>query len=73
MFGFDLPVLFFGLIILVLYFVPAIVAHSRKHPKRTAIRILNILAGWTFIGWVGALVWAYSYDPKEAKAEKAHE
>lgn len=42
----------------VLYFVPAIVAMTRHHPNTAAIVILNLLAGWTFIGWVGSLVWS---------------
>lgn len=54
--------------ILLLYFTPSIIAHHRKHPKRTAIRVLNLLTGWTFIGWVIAAVWAYAGpDPKDPK------
>ena len=52
-----------GVILLLLvglafYFVPAIVAFARGHHQRFAILILNIFAGWTFLGWLGALVWA---------------
>jgi len=42
----------------VLYFVPSIVAMARHHPNTAAIVILNLLTGWTFIGWVGSLVWS---------------
>jgi len=42
----------------VIYFIPAIVASSRGHSQAGAIWVLNILLGWTLIGWVGALVWA---------------
>jgi hypothetical protein len=38
--------------------MPAIIAISSDHPNKTAIVVLNILAGWTFIVWVIALVWA---------------
>lgn len=41
-----------------LYFIPGFVATARNHPNQTAIVILNIVAGWTFLGWVIALVWA---------------
>ena len=47
------------LVILVLgaYFLPSIVAAARKHRNNTAIFFLNLLLGWSVIGWVGALVW----------------
>jgi hypothetical protein len=41
-----------------IYLIPAIVAIRSNHPNKTAIVVLNILAGWTFIVWVVALVWA---------------
>lgn len=40
-----------------LYFYPTICA-AGEHPKVTAIFALNLLTGWTFIGWVAAFVWA---------------
>lgn len=43
---------------LVLYFIPSVVAFHWMHPQRVAIFFLNLLAGWTFIGWVVAIVWA---------------
>lgn len=44
----------------VLYFLPAIIAESRRHHNKGAIIVLNLLLGWTFVGWVAALVWAAS-------------
>lgn len=40
-----------------LYFYPTICA-AGEHPKTTPIFALNLLAGWTLIGWIGALIWA---------------
>ena len=42
------------------YVAPAIVAFSVRPPNknRVAIAVLNLLLGWTFFGWVAALVWA---------------
>jgi hypothetical protein len=40
------------------YFVPTIIAIRRKHPQAVAISALNILLGWSVLGWVGALVWS---------------
>lgn len=41
-----------------LYFIPAYIGFYRNHHNENAIFWLNLLAGWTFIGWVGALIWA---------------
>jgi hypothetical protein len=41
-----------------LYFVPAIVAFSRKHNSKVAILVVNFVFGWSLVGWVIALFWA---------------
>lgn len=41
-----------------LYMLPTIIAAARKHPKTGGVAILNILVGWTFIGWIAALYMA---------------
>ncbi|WP_337964773.1 superinfection immunity protein [uncultured Flavobacterium sp.] len=43
---------------LALYFLPALIALGRKKTNRTAIILLNLFLGWTFIGWIVSLVWA---------------
>ena len=48
------------IVLLPIYFLPAIVASNRKHPSSAAIFIFNLFLGWTFLGWVLALVWAAS-------------
>jgi len=51
----------FGLIetaMLAAYFIPAIVASTRKHHNAVAIGVLNLFLGWTILGWIGALIWA---------------
>lgn len=45
-----------------LYFLPAIVAYSRKKRNAGAILALNILLGWTLLGWIVALVWGMTHD-----------
>ena len=47
------------LITLIIYFLPGIIAILQKRNKSTAIFILNLLLGWTIIGWVAALVWTF--------------
>ncbi|HEY3988124.1 MAG TPA: superinfection immunity protein [Acidobacteriaceae bacterium] len=43
---------------LALLFLPTLVARSRNHPNTLPIFLVNLFVGWTFIGWVVALVWA---------------
>lgn len=41
-----------------IYFTPAFIALCRDHHQTLAISLLNLFLGWTFVGWVAALVWA---------------
>ena len=64
---------FFVLLSLFLYFLPAYLA--RNKPDFTSILILNILAGWTFIGWIIALIWAlqnHKDKPKRSLWPRMH-
>jgi hypothetical protein len=54
-----LPFLGFGL---VLYFLPSIIALVRGKRDITAIFLLNLFLGCTFVGWVVSLVWAVKND-----------
>jgi hypothetical protein len=47
-----------GLLLLVLYFAPSIIALLRGHLSAAAIFVLNLVFGWTFIGWIIALIWS---------------
>ncbi|MGY8604770.1 superinfection immunity protein [Gluconobacter cerinus] len=44
------------------YFLPTIVAMSRKINKPAGVIALNILLGWSGIGWIAALVMAFSME-----------
>lgn len=44
---------------LFVYFAPALIAAQRNHRNIKALFVLNLFLGWTVLGWVGALVWAY--------------
>jgi hypothetical protein len=48
------------IMLLVVYFLPAIIAIARHHKNALAIFLLNFFLGGTFVGWVIALVWAVS-------------
>jgi hypothetical protein len=47
------------ILILCFYFWPTSEAYRRKNKNCVAIFILNLLLGWTVIGWVIAMVWAF--------------
>ena len=55
-----------------LYFLPAIIAKVRNHSNVLAVFILNLFLGWTFLGWIAALVWAFA-DTKNAVREALYE
>jgi hypothetical protein len=52
--------LLLSLIIFPLYFLPTIIAKARKNSNTTGIFVLNLFLGWTFLGWIGAMIWAFS-------------
>ncbi|MFL7904720.1 superinfection immunity protein [Azospirillum argentinense] len=54
------PVFVFWLLSLFVYFAPSIVAFNRSHVSKGGIVVINLFLGWTFIGWVIALAWAFS-------------
>ncbi len=54
---------------LVIYFTPVIVAFVRKHNNTLAISIMTTLLGWTFFGWLAALLWSLNSDVKESDCD----
>jgi hypothetical protein len=42
------------------YFLPSFIAWNKRNSG--AIIALNIFLGWTFVGWVVALVWSLTAD-----------
>lgn len=60
------------LLFFALYMLPSIVAAIRRHLNANSICVINVFLGWTFVGWVVALAWAFSSHvaprPKEGEA-----
>lgn len=50
------------------YFLPGIVASQRRHKNRGAIFALTLFLGWTFLGWVIALIWALTANVEAVEA-----
>lgn len=57
---------FIGLALLfIIYFLPSIVAGARYHHNQAAILVLNLMLGWTLLGWAIALIWAFTAVRRE--------
>ena len=46
-----------------IYFLPTIIGWDKRNSN--AILALNLFLGWTFLGWVLALVWSLSKDDSQ--------
>ena len=55
------------------YLIPSFIAFARKAPDKFAITALNTFLGWSVIGWVIALIWAFKnfdYVPPDLKIKQ---
>lgn len=52
--------------IFMLYMIPTWIAMSRAHQSWGAILALNLLTGWTGLGWIASLVWSLTHVPKKS-------
>ena len=43
-----------------LLLLPYAIARFRKHPDNAKILRVNLLGGWTVLGWLACLAWACS-------------
>ena len=64
-----------GVGVLYAYLLPTLVATKKNKRDASRIFVLNLLAGWTIIGWTVALAWAMSYgaNPAQATVMPRHE
>jgi len=46
-----------GILLLVLYFVPTILAKKLHVKDASSISYVNLVFGWTVVGWILALTW----------------
>jgi hypothetical protein len=54
-----------GLIGMLMYYIPTMVAAGKHHNSTLGIFLTNLLLGWTGIGWLVALIWALT-NPRPA-------
>lgn len=55
----------FLMVLVALYFFPIILAFGRGHRSAPAIAVVNVLFGWTLIGWIWALIWSLTGNVRE--------
>ena len=55
---------------ILIYFIPTYMAFKLRHRRAFAILILNLLAGWTIIGWILAMVWHSEGNGSESSGQK---
>lgn len=52
------------------YFLPLIIGGIRKHRSILAIGFLNLILGWTVLGWLIAMVWSLTGNVREEAPAK---
>jgi hypothetical protein len=62
---FFLPIFGFGF---VMYFVPSIIALAKSKPNTLTIFLINFFLGWSFIGWIVALIMALRQEVPPVRA-----
>tara|TARA_A100001037_G_scaffold99697_1_gene90889 strand:- start:138 stop:449 length:312 start_codon:yes stop_codon:yes gene_type:complete len=50
-----------------IFFIPTSIALFRDSSKKWGIFLVNILVGWTGIGWIVALIWAFVSESNKEK------
>lgn len=53
------------LVCVVIYFIPTFIANGRKTHNENGIAIVNVLLGWTVVGWIIALIMACGSRSKD--------
>ena len=54
----------YNLWLILLYMLPSVIALARWHLNKFAIFWLNLLLGWTVLGWIAAFIWSLTNPVK---------
>jgi len=49
------------------YLLPVFICNVRKTEHQDVISLVNLLLGWTVLGWFAALIWAIVETPRARK------
>lgn len=53
--------------ILYFYFLPFAIAYARRHNYTKTVFLLNLLLGWTGLGWIFLLIWSFTGKKQQRK------
>ena len=66
------PIALIATIITFGYLLPGAIAYYKETEKNNLIGFVNLITGWTLLGWVGCLIWAF-YDKPGTESEEDKE
>jgi hypothetical protein len=49
-------------VLFVIFFLPTVIAFGKGHKYSWIILFINVVFGFTLIGWFGALIWSIAGD-----------
>jgi hypothetical protein len=55
-----------GIVGLIVYFIPSYIAVRNNHHSKGWIILVNVLLGFTVVGWIVALLWAVNTPKRVA-------
>ena len=58
---------FISAILILFYLLPTWLAFDQGHRRRVTIGVLNVLLGWTIIGWFGLLLWSMTRSRRDSQ------
>jgi ABC-type Fe3+ transport system permease subunit len=59
-----------ALLLLALYVLPSYIALRRNHRRQSSIIIVDLLLGWSFVGWLAALAWSLTGNVKNKRRKR---
>jgi hypothetical protein len=60
---------FISALLILFYLLPTFLAFDQHHRRRVLISVLNVLLGWTIIGWIGLLLWSLTNNQRDASGQ----
>ena len=58
------------LLAVIFYFIPTIISSERKTAHFNMILFINLVFGWTVLGWIAALIWTIVEAPAKPTVEQ---